>query len=97
MRALRQQARRVIFAAINGHQTYARTGPSDTGRTIADEFGQCKCLACIIARAADIGYAECMHQRHRASRRQMTEIDRQDREWWEQQKRDHPEWDEVPF
>ena len=72
MRALRRQARRVIFAAINGHQTYARTGPSDAGRTITDEFGQCKCLACIIARAADIGYAECMHQRHRASRRQMT-------------------------
>ena len=71
MRALRQQARRMIFTAINGHQAYARTGPSDTGRTITDEFGQCKCLACIIARAAGIGYAECMHQRHRASCRQV--------------------------
>jgi hypothetical protein len=52
-----------ILAAIEGHQTYALTAPSDSGWITVDEFAQCKCPACVIARAARIGFAECMQQR----------------------------------
>jgi hypothetical protein len=97
---MRQQAERIILAAIKGHQTYAQWshyGPSDTSWTGTDEFGQCKCLTCAIARRAGFGRDECMRQRIEASRRHVAEAAAQDREYWEQQRRNHPEWDEVPF
>jgi len=62
-RGMFRQAEQAILAAIEGHQTYAYTGSSDTGWSSADDFGQCKCTPCGIARAAGIGFAECMQQR----------------------------------
>jgi hypothetical protein len=52
-----------VLAAIEGHQTYALTAPGDTGWMAVDEFAQCKCQPCVIARASHIGFAECMRQR----------------------------------
>ncbi len=100
MTALARTAERIILAAVKGHQTYARYacyGPSDLSWTGTDEFGQCKCLACAIARTAGIGRAECERQRSAASRRHMAEAAEQDRKYWEQYRLDHPEMDEVPF
>ena len=93
-RAMWKQAEQAVLAAIKGHQTYAYTGQSDTGWSGPDDFGQCKCPACAIARAANIGFAECMRQRYAASRRQAAEAAERDREWWA---RNHPELNEVPF
>jgi hypothetical protein len=56
-------AEQAILAAIAGHQTYALTAPRDSGWMAVDEFAQCKCTPCGIARAAGIGFAECMQQR----------------------------------
>jgi hypothetical protein len=64
-RAMWRELEQAILAAIEGHQTYAYTGPDDAGWTGVDEFAQCKCQACAIARAAHVGHGECM-QRHRA-------------------------------
>jgi hypothetical protein len=61
--ALEVSTEQAILAAIEGHQTYAITTPSDSGWTAVDEFAQCRCQACAIARAARIGFAECMRQR----------------------------------
>lgn len=93
-------AERIIVAAIKGHQTYARYtyyGPSDLSFTGTDEFGQCKCLACVIARATGAGRPECERQRSAADRRHMAEVAERDRKHWEQYRVDHPEMDEVPF
>lgn len=91
---------RILLAAIKGHQTYAQYsyyGSSDTSWSGTDEFGQCKCLACVIARALGVGRPECERQRIAANRRQMGEVAERDRKYWEQYRLDHPEMDEVPF
>lgn len=57
-RAMYREIEQVILTAIKGHQTWAyRHDGWD------DEFAQCKCQACIIARAAGIGWGECQRQR----------------------------------
>lgn len=85
---------RVILAAIKGHQTYAYTGESDGGWISVDSFAECKCLACRIARAARIGHSECQRQRRETYARLMADAAEHDRAKW---KRNHPDWDEVPF
>lgn len=98
--SLASAARRITLAAIKGHQTYAEYtyyGPSDTSWSGTDEFGQCKCPACVIARAAGIGRAECKRQRSTADRHHMAEVAERDRRHWERYRLDHPEMDEVPF
>lgn len=98
--SLASAARRIILVAIKGHQTYAEYtyyGPSDTSWSGTDEFGQCKCLACVIARAADIGRPECQRQRSTADKRHMADVAERDRKYFEQYRLDHPEMDEVPF
>jgi hypothetical protein len=64
-RAMFRELEQAILAAIKGHQTYAFTGADDTGWSGEDEFGQCKCQACVIARSVHIGFSECMRD-HRA-------------------------------
>jgi hypothetical protein len=93
-RMMFRQLEDAILAAIKGHQTYAYTGRSDTGWSAEDEFGQCKCPACVIARAAHIGFSECMQQRHEASKRAFTEACERDRAHFA---RLYPDMDEVPF
>jgi hypothetical protein len=61
-RAMFRELEQAILAAIDGHQTYAFTGTDDTGWSGVDEFAQCKCQACVIARSAHIGFSECMRQ-----------------------------------
>jgi hypothetical protein len=61
-RAMYRDLEQAILAAIKGHQTWAyRHDGWD------DEFAQCKCAACDIARAARIGWSECQAQRAEAS------------------------------
>lgn len=78
-RAMLREAEQAILAAIEGHQTYAYTGQSDTGWSAEDDFGQCKCPACVIARAAHVGFSECMLQRREASDRLQAEAVEHDR------------------
>jgi hypothetical protein len=59
------EIRRAVLAAIKGHQTYAFTGTDDTGWSGTDEFAQCKCQACVIARSAHVGYIECLQDHRR--------------------------------
>ncbi len=80
-----------ILGAIRGHQTYAYTGESDTGWIGVDDFAQCKCDACVIARAGRIGSAECDRQRREAYERLAAEARERDRA------RFADDIDEVPF
>jgi len=93
-RAMFRDLEQAILDAIKDHQTYAYTGQSDTGWSAEDDFGQCKCQACQIARAAHIGFSECMRQRMEASERAAAEARERDRAWWA---RNQPDMDEVPF
>jgi len=93
-RAMFRDLEQAILIAIKGHQTYAYTGQSDIGWSAEDDFGQCKCQACAIARAAHIGFSECMRQRMEASERAAAEARERDRAWWV---RNYPDMDEVPF
>jgi hypothetical protein len=93
-RGMFRQAEQAILAAIEGHQTYAYTGSSDTGWSSADDFGQCKCPACAIARAAHIGFSECMQQRLAASKRLEAEARERDRAYFTAL---YPNLNEVPF
>jgi hypothetical protein len=93
-RMMLRDVEQAILAAIKGHQTYAYTGQSDTGWSAEDEFGQCKCPACVIARAAHIGFGECMQQRREASDRAAAEARERDRAHYA---RICPDLDEVPF
>lgn len=100
MSTLARIAGRIILAAIKNHQTYAQYtyyGPSDLAFTGTDEFGQCKCLPCAVARKADIGRPQCQRQRGIADRRHMADVAERDRKYWEQYRLDHPETEEVPF
>lgn len=86
-----------ILAAIRGHQTWAWTPDGER-----DEFAECKCAACGIARAARVGFRDCKRQREEATRRA-------DREHWKRLNggtlapvcpdlRNFPPYlDEVPF
>ena len=93
-RAMFRELEQAILDAIQGHQTYAYTGQSDTGWSSEDEFAQCKCPVCAIARAAHIGFAETMRQRLEASKHLEAEATERDRAWWA---RNHPDLDEVSF
>lgn len=93
-RAMYRELEQAVLDAIKGHQTYAYTGRSDTGWSADDEFGLCKCQACAIARAAHIGWSECMRQRREASGRALAEAQEQDRAFYA---RNFPYSDEVPF
>lgn len=93
-RAMYRELEQAILDAIKGHQTYAYTGPSDTGWRGDDEFGQCKCPACVIARAARIGWSDCMRQYREACERALAEAQEQDRAFYA---RNFHYTDEVPF
>jgi hypothetical protein len=93
-RTMYRELEQAVLAAISGHQTYAYTGPSDTGWQGKDVFGQCKCQACGIARAARIGGGQCASQYLEASRRLEFERREADREYYA---RNFPQTDEVPF
>jgi hypothetical protein len=93
-RAMYREVEQVILTAIKGHQTYAYTGVSDAGWTGDDKFGQCKCPACMIARAAHIGFSQCMQERHDASLASMAEAREYEIAYY---KRNFPDSDEVPF
>jgi hypothetical protein len=58
-----------VLAAIKGHQTYAFTPGGSR-----DEFTECKCGACGIARAARVGWFECRRQREEADARHQREV-----------------------
>jgi hypothetical protein len=75
-RAMFQQLEQAILAAIKGHQTYAFTGTDDSGWSGEDEFAQCKCPACAIARSVHVGFSECMRQ-HRAAHERLAEESRE--------------------
>lgn len=101
-RLMFRQVERAILEAIKGHQTYAYTGrpgwPAEGGWSAADDFGECKCQACVIARAARIGLGECLRQRQAATERLAAaaaarELRREQRRY----ARNHPDLNEVPF
>lgn len=58
-----------VLAAIEGHQTYAFTSGGSR-----DEFAECKCPACGIARAAQVGWFECKRQREEADARRRRDV-----------------------
>jgi hypothetical protein len=68
-RAMWQELEQAILDAIEGHQTYAFTGTDDSGWSGEDEYAQCKCPACVIARSVHIGFSECMRQHREAYER----------------------------
>ena len=70
-RAMYRELEQAILAATEGHQTYAFDEFGDE-----DEFAQCKCPACGIARAAFVGFSETMRQREEAAARQSAEAAR---------------------
>lgn len=72
-RLMFRQLEQAILAAIKGHPTYAYTGSIADAWSARDEFGQCKCPACEIARAAHIGFGECMAQRLEARKQAQAE------------------------
>jgi hypothetical protein len=93
-RLMFRELEQAILAAIKGHQTYAFTGVDDSGWGGEDEFGQCKCQACAIARSVHIGFSECMAQ-HRE------DYERRAEECRERQRAAYcaiyADTDEVPF
>ena|SRR5271154_2658417 len=89
-----QAAEQAILDAIEGHQTYALTAPGDSGWMAVDEFAQCKCAACVVARAARIGFAECMRQRSEFYKGVAARRDGYERTRYAVL---FPETDEVPF
>jgi hypothetical protein len=93
-RAMFRELEQAILDAIKGHQTYAYTGPSDTGWSSDDEFGQCKCQACVIARAVHVGFSECLRQRRATGERLAAEARERDRAYFAAT---YPDMDEVPF
>lgn len=93
-RAMFREVEQAILAAIKGHQTYAFTGEDDLGVVSEDTFGQCKCPACVIARAAHIGFTECMQAQQEAWERLTAERAERARAHYARQ---FPGLSEVPF
>ena len=93
-RTMYRELEQAVLAAISGHQTYAYTGRSDTGWHGEDVFGQCKCQACVIARAAHVGGGQCARQYLESSRQLEFERRERDREYYA---RNFPKMDEAPF
>jgi hypothetical protein len=81
-----RQMHEAIIAAIKGHNTY----PADSyGRR--DEFAQCKCQPCILARSIHVGYWQ-----DKADRK--AHYERAEAAHWLRVARDQPQYaDEVPF
>jgi hypothetical protein len=93
-RLMFRELERAILAAIKGHQTYAYTGTDDSGWSGEDEFAQCKCQACVIARSAHIGFSECMRQQRAAYERRAAESRERQRAAYAAF---YADLDEVPF
>jgi len=93
-RAMFREVEQVVLAAIRGHQTYAYTGTDDSGWSGEDEFAQCKCQACEIARSAHIGFSECMGQQRAAYERLAAESRERQRAAYAAF---YADLDEVPF
>ena len=93
-RAMFRELEQVILAAIKGHNTYAFTGTDDSGWSGVDEFAQCKCQACVIARSVHIGFSECMKQHREDCERRAAESRERMRAIYVAQFADT---DEVPF
>lgn len=83
-RAMFRETEHAILAAIKGHLTWAYTPDG-----YEDEMARCKCPACVIARAAHIGYVECMNARTVDTLRLQAEARRRDRHYYD--------LNEVPF
>jgi len=93
-RAMWRELEQAILGAIKGHQTYAFTGTDDSGWSGEDEFAQCKCQACVIARSAHVGFSECMQQHREAYERRAEECRERQRAAFAAIYADS---DEVPF
>ncbi|MGH3402464.1 MAG: hypothetical protein ACRDRJ_08135 [Streptosporangiaceae bacterium] len=94
-RLMFRELERAILDAIKGHQTYAYTGLRDSGLGgDDDEFAQCKCQACGIARAASVGFSECMSARREAYDRLADQAAERDRAWAQA---NYSYTDEPPF
>lgn len=73
-----------ILAAVSGHRTWAWTPDG-----WPDEYSQCKCQACTVARAARVGRVQCMQETRENEERLSAEMRRRDRHYYD--------LDEVPF
>ena len=93
-RMMFRELEQAILGAIKGHQTYAFTGTDDTGWSGEDEFAQCKCQACVIARSVHIGFSECMQQHRADCERRAAESCERQRALFAAM---YADMDEVPF
>lgn len=93
-RAMYRDLEQAIIDAIKGHQTWAYTTVGEYGTTVDDEFAQCKCPVCEIARTCGVGWSECQRQRREAYEVQNAAERERERTYYAAH---FPDLDEVPF